>query len=340
MKRKLFIFLTLFPLIAYSQTDVYPIPSLAYKTGLEKGLGAIEQKDIEKHLEILASDSLEGRRAGTPGGNLAAEYIKNELVNIGIKPWKGSYYQPFSMDNRRTPVSLEKAGNNAPHMRNVLGYIQGKISDEIVMIGAHYDHLGIRKNQTNDSIYNGADDNASGAVAVLEIAKAFMESGEKPERTIIFAFWDGEEIGLLGSIYFANDYYTKVQPPLLNPIPIKGHINVDMIGRDKSLSDTQHVACMVSDDTPQFTEWIKEGVEEYNLKLDTEFRSLDKIRGGSDHMPFQQKGVPVIFFHTDMHPDYHKPSDHTEKINFSKMTEITKLAFITLWRMANEDIPQ
>lgn len=299
--------------------------SIFSQSSIEKGLESINKQDAEKYIGILASDSLEGRKPGEPGGIKAGEYIKNTYVELGIKPWRKDYFQPFES------TSFRSSGNQ---MRNVLGYIRGKNANEVVIIGAHYDHLGIRKTPIdNDSIFNGADDNASGVSAVLQVAKAFAASGERPERTIIFALWDGEEMGLLGSFYFVEDYFTNIPPPMLSAPAIKGYINCDMIGRNKN-DDPTHVIAYYSTEKP-FGEWIVNDVEEYNLNLTPDFPSMDDMSGGSDHFPFMQKGVPFIFFFTDLHKDYHKVTDHADKINYDKVTEISKVAFLNLWRMAN-----
>lgn len=328
MKRNIVLILvSLFCISAFSQTP------------LEKGLASFDKQDAMEYIYVLANDSLEGRAAGTTGGMKASEYLKSLFVNFGLRPWVKDYFQPFSVDGSRRPASLEKARIGSPRMRNILGYIRGKNPNEVVIIGAHYDHLGIRKNRTNDSIYNGADDNASGVAGVLQVAKAFVASGERPKRTVIFALWDGEESGLLGSFYFTDDYYENIQPPMLEAAPIKGYINLDMIGRneDGSEAKAKHVVSFLSEDKPVFREWVEDGVSKYNLKLESDFRGLDNLPGGSDHMPFQYKGVPIIFYYTGMHKDYHKPGDEADKINYEKLTEISKIAFLNLWNLANTD---
>lgn len=310
-------------------TFIFTLP-LFSQTPLEIGLETITKENAMKYIGILAHDSLEGREAGKPGGLRAAHFLKNEFESMGIKPWRGKYFQPFS-GSRHGGTS-----NKNPNMQNVLGYIPGKNTNEVVIIGAHYDHLGVRSNgTTNDSIYNGADDNASGTSAVLQIAKAFIASGEKPERTIIFALWDGEEKGLLGSLYFVDEHMKYIPVPFIEPIPVKGYINLDMIGRNKDENATTHVDAYITENKPVFREWIESGIEEYNLDLSPEYKSSRQMPGGSDHMPFDMKGIPYIFYITDLHEDYHRVSDHADKINYDKATTITKMAFLNLWNMAN-----
>jgi Zn-dependent M28 family amino/carboxypeptidase len=317
MKNKTLLILAfIFPVFAFAQSAI------------DKGLSSINRQDAERIINILASDSLEGRKSGEPGGLKAAEYIRAELKDIGVRPWKKDYFQPFRSTGFRATTN---------EMRNVLGYIKGRTTGEVVIVGAHYDHLGIRKVPVdNDSIYNGADDNASGVAAVLQVAKAFMESGQQPERTIIFGFWDGEEMGLLGSFHFVEDYYKNIPFPLIAAPEIKAYINCDMVGRNKD-DDTRHVIAYVSPEKEIFRTWINDDIENYSLNLEPEFRSMDGQSGGSDHMPFMENGVPIIFFHTDLHRDYHKLTDHVDKINFDKVTEIAKVTFLNIWRMANEE---
>ena len=174
-----FIALMLFPLAVFSQKHI------------ERGYCTILSSDARLFVETLASDSLQGRCAGESGGRMAAEYIISLLSERGISPLDGGgYMQPFV------------AGDCG--MNNILAVIPGK-SDEYVIVGAHYDHVGFGAAVDGDSCYNGADDNASGVSAVLQIARAVKKMRKTPERSIIFAFWDGEEKGLLGSHHFVEN---------------------------------------------------------------------------------------------------------------------------------------
>lgn len=306
----------LFPLFIFAQSPE------------QKGLASIVPADAKRYITILASDSLEGRKGGEPGGLKAAEYIEAELKIMGIRPWKKGFFQPFVSNNPRATKN---------EMRNVLGYIRGKRSDEIVLVGAHYDHVGKRNTPiNNDSVFNGADDNASGVAAVLQVVKAFVASGERPDRTIVFAFWDGEEMGLLGSYHFVEDYYRNITPPLVVAPEIKAYINCDMVGRDKD-GNKKHVIAYHSPEKEVFEMWINDDIENFNLSLEPEFKAMDDLSGGSDHMPFLENNVPIIFYHTDLHKDYHKLTDHADKINFDKVSEIAKLTFLNLWHMVNDE---
>lgn len=308
----------------------------------EIGLNTINRKSAEVHIEFLASDALEGREAGKNGSKIASEYIKAMLQEIGIKPLNYSYFQEFEAYSKERqkrvrfsvhPDSIAKYKNEAAHrkleMRNVLGYIEGENKNEFAIIGAHFDHLGIDEALVNDKIYNGADDNASGVSAVLQIAKAFVESGKKPKRSIIFAFWDGEELGLLGSEFFMLNFP--------NPSQIKSYLNFDMIGRNNDESKPNHVVYFYTEANKAFGEWLKNDIKKYNLDLAPNYRPWDKPIGGSDNSSFAKREIPIIWYHTDGHPDYHQPSDHANKINWSKLVNITKAAYLNLWNMANID---
>lgn len=312
--------------------------SFAAMAQVRKGLEAITERSVRSQISFLADDLLEGRAAGSIGGKIAASYIVSQLSDMGIQAWTASYYQPFDavkdvksgryyIDQKKKDSILQEGGISIK-MRNVIGYIPGKRSDEYVIVGAHYDHLGIAEAVDGDSLYNGADDNASGVSAVLQIAKAFMANGCQPERTVLFAFWDGEERGLLGSSYFVLSFADTGK--------IKGYLNFDMIGRNTDETVHTHVDYFYTESYPVFEDWMKSHIRKYGLKLTPTYRAWDKPVGGSDNASFARKDIPIIWYHTNGHPDYHKPSDHADKINYTKAVDIIKSAYLNLWNMANE----
>lgn len=306
----------------------------------EKGLNAITRLNAEAYVGFLANDLLEGREAGFRGGQIAGNYIVSYLMTMGVNPLFDTYYQPFEAYNKERqkkgrfqvhPDSiqqLKKEVHQKISLNNILGKIEGKNPNEYVIIGAHYDHLGIDPMLHGDQIYNGADDNASGVSAVLQIAKAFVESGIQPERTVIFAFWDGEEKGLLGSKYFVQSFSEINQ--------VKAYLNFDMIGRNKDDANPMHVVYFYTEANPVFGQWLKEDIQTYNLNLKPDYRPWDKPVGGSDNASFALKNIPIIWYHTDGHPDYHMPGDHADKINWDKLVNITKASFLNMWNLANE----
>lgn len=317
------------------------LSTLQAQTPKEQGLKEINQATAEAHIAFLASDELEGREAGFRGGRIAGEYIVSCLRQLTVSPLGDCYFQPFEAYNRERqkrqrfqvdPDSIlvikEEKVHQKLNMRNILAKIEGKRSNEYVVIGAHYDHLGIDPMLDGDQIYNGADDNASGVSAVLQIARAFMMSSVQPERTVIFAFWDGEEKGLLGSRFFTQNFPEIKQ--------VKGYLNFDMIGRNNDESNATHVVYFYTEAHPVFGDWLKTDIEKYKLNLTPNYRPWDKPIGGSDNASFARLDIPVIWYHTDGHPDYHMPGDHTDKINWRKVVDITKAAYLNLWNLANE----
>lgn len=317
---------------AYAKKNSGPTPE-------EKGLAQINQANAEVFVRFLAADELKGREAGTEEGRIAGNYIASLLQQWGVSPVFDSYFQPFEayrverqkkgkLQVHPDSIQLIKQGvHQKYHMRNVLAKIDGKNKDEIVIIGAHYDHIGYDPMLDGDQIYNGADDNASGVSAVLQIVRSFLATGKQPERTVIFAFWDGEEKGLLGSKYFAQTFPQIKQ--------VKGYLNFDMIGRNNDESRPWHVVYFFTKGTPAFGEWLKEDIEHYNLNLQPDYRAWDNPVGGSDNGTFAKLGIPIMWYHTDWHPDYHLPGDEADKINWDKLVEITKTSFLGLWKMAN-----
>ena len=313
---------------------------LSAQTNVEKGLQSINRSSAEATINFLASDELQGREAGFHGSRVTSEYIASLLQWMGVSPLADSYFQPFDAYRKERqkkgrlevhPDSIAKLKQEVHQklsMRNVLGMIPGKNTKEYVIVGAHFDHLGIDPVLDGDQIYNGADDNASGVSAVLQIARAFLASGQQPERNVIFAFWDGEEKGLLGSKYFVQTC------PFLSQI--KGYLNFDMIGRNNKPQQPEQVVNFYTAAHPDFGDRLKEDIRKYDLQLEPDYRAWENPIGGSDNGSFAKVGIPIIWYHTDGHPDYHQPSDHADRLNWDKVVEITKASFLNMWKMANE----
>ena len=307
---------------------------------IERALNTINRSSAEATINFLASDELQGREAGVHGSRVTSEYIVSLLQWMGVSPLADSYFQPFDAYRKERqkkgrlevhPDSIAKLKQEVHQkltMRNVLGMIPGKNTKEYVIVGAHFDHLGIDPVLDGDQIYNGADDNASGVSAVLQIARAFLASGQQPERNVIFAFWDGEEKGLLGSKYFVQTC------PFLSQI--KGYLNFDMIGRNNKPQQPKQVVYFYTAVHPVFGDWLKEDIRKYGLQLEPDYRAWENPIGGSDNGSFAKVGIPIIWYHTDGHPDYHQPSDHADRLNWDKIVEITKASFLNMWKMANE----
>ncbi|MDC3306112.1 M28 family metallopeptidase [Flavobacteriales bacterium] len=334
MKKKLLLLFVGLTTIAFSQENV-------------KYAETIIASDLEKHLIILASDSLEGRETGKPGQKMAADYIMNHFINIGIPPYKGKkYYQKFKVKSRRHLCKcddcdmsfMKKMLGQKKKIKgeNVLGFIEGSDSkDELIIVTAHYDHLG----KHDSLIFNGADDDGSGTVAAMEIAEAFMlakNAGHGPRRSVLVMAVSGEEKGLLGSKYYTNHPIYPLENTVAN-------LNIDMIGRIGDFhTDPNYVYLIGSDMLSTELHNISEAVnEEYvGLDLDYTFNKEDdpnRYYYRSDHYNFAKNNIPVIFYFNGIHEDYHKVTDTVEKIDFKKIETITRLVFLTAWELANRD---
>ena len=221
---------------------------------------------------------------------------------------------------------------------NVLGYLEGSdLKDELLVITSHYDHLGVGE---DGQIYNGADDDGSGTVAVMDIAEAFVKAkadGNGPRRSILFMTVTAEEKGLLGSEYYAENPVF----PLKNTV---ADLNIDMIGRidDRELENQEYVSLVGADKLSTELHEISENANKLytNLFLDYTYNDpnhRERIYYRSDHWNFAKNGIPVIFYTTGSHPDYHKPTDIVENIEFDLMAKRTKLVFYTAWEIVNRD---
>ena len=256
-------------------------------------------------------------------------------------------YRPQNLVLEGVEAHLES--DTAPHTteaRNVLASLPGvdpQLSREVVVVGAHFDHLGA----DDGEVYYGADDNASGTAGLLEVAEAFSQNARGPRRSVLFAGWDAEESGLLGSYY----YVAQSTYPLERTVTM---LQMDMIGRNEEVPDSQdrRFRGMEEQSAEQNRNSVnvlgysrssdlKERVREANLRvgLELKFRydehPMNLIRR-SDHWPFLAHGVPVALFHTGLHPDYHRTSDTIDKLNFAKMEKITRLVYLTAWSAADE----
>lgn len=290
---------------------------------------SIELKDM---LYTYASDEFEGRKTGEPGQKKAVNYIKDHYVANGILSpiTKGDYFQ-------EVPASFLRDGIN--DSENVLAYIEGSEKPkEILVVSAHLDHIGISK---NGDINNGADDDGSGTVAILEIAEAFQKAvkeGNGPKRSILFLHVTGEEIGLYGSRYYADEDPVF---PLENTI---ANLNIDMIGRvdPKHEEKGNYLYLIGSDKLSKELHEISEAVnkEFFNLEFDYTYNDENdpnRFYYRSDHYNFAKNDIPVIFYFNGTHADYHRPSDTPDKINYEFLETRTRLIFHTAWELANRD---
>ena len=290
----------------------------------------IEEQDLKELLYVYASDYFQGRETGTLGQKRAVTFLREYYQNRNIKAAQGTidYFQSMELDIKGSPVQTE----------NVVAIIEGTtLPEEYIVISSHLDHEGIK----NGEIYNGADDDGSGSVALLEIAEAFqtaVEAGNGPKRSIIFLHVSGEEKGLLGSRYYTdNPLY-----PLANTV---ANLNIDMVGRTdpKRESDNDNYIYLIgSDRLSTELHQVSEAANKatVNLTLDYTYNAEDdpnRFYFRSDHYNFAKNNIPVIFYFNGTHADYHKPTDTVEKIRYDLLTQRAQLVFYTAWELANRE---
>ena len=276
----------------------------------------VSQKHLISTVTYLASDELKGRLAGSEGEKKASELISTEFKNLKLKTLDGKdYTQTFSYDVKMNPH--EDQSSVKVNARNVIGYLDNK-ADKTIVIGAHYDHLGLNEHHNSTlmnsegQIHNGADDNASGVAAVLELARMFSQNKAKEKANYVFALFSGEEDGLMGSKVFAENIKSKYPN-------VVAMINLDMVGR---LDKDKDLTLGGVGTSPIFGEIIKKYKPAgFNLAIDS------SGVGPSDHTSFYLKNIPVLFLFTGTHTDYHKPTDDTDKINFTGLKNITGYVF-------------
>jgi len=265
------------------------------------------------------------------GAKLVQAIMKNSRIDIDKYALDASNdlgkFKPVVIPGTSVKIITEVKKRRV-NVRNVVAMIEGKKKDEFVVIGAHMDHMGM----SGGRVWNGADDNASGTVGVMTIARAFAATGVQPARTVIFCAWTGEEKGLLGSEYFTRN------PTFSSIDKCKFYINFDMISRNSEREeDNLNVGLTYNSNYPEILDMCKKNVSEYGLKMNYQYRGQEAPRGGSDYTAFTENGVPVIAFMAAMHPDYHTPNDQVEFVNWEKMLDIIKLGFLNLWEMANAE---
>ena len=297
-----------------------------------KYIDFISEKDLKTMLYVVASDEMEGRETGSKGQKKAGLYMIGQYKKHGISFPKGTtdYYQhiPASFLNARR-------NENLPDSENIWAYIEGSEKpDEVLVISAHYDHVGVK----NGDVYNGADDDGSGTVAVMEMAKAFAKAkkdGHGPKRSILFLHVTGEEHGLHGSRYYSENPLF----PIANTI---ADINIDMIGRrDVEHEKTNNYVYVIGADrlSTDLHNIVVAQNEKYT-KIDLDFKFNDPkdpnhFYERSDHYNFAKFGIPSVFFFNGVHEDYHRKGDEPQKIEYDALTKRTKLAFSIAWELAN-----
>mgnify|MGYP001147746288 CR=1 FL=1 len=259
--------------------------------------------------------------------NIILEGTGLELEKYETDAGQGKHYKPIEIRNVEFGMDV-RVTNKRVRVRNVMGMIEGKNKDEFVVVGAHMDHMGM----SGGRIWNGADDNGSGTVGMMTIARAFAATGVQPEKTILFCGWTGEEKGLLGSRYFT------MHPTLGEIDQYRLYLNYDMISRD-SPNDEEKKNCSVSytEAYPYIEEITNNNAETFGISLNLSFRPSETPRGGSDYSSFSSQEVPIMAMMAGFPREYHTAADEVDLINWDKMLEIIKLGFLNMWDAANND---
>ncbi|MDT0688263.1 M28 family metallopeptidase [Salegentibacter sp. F188] len=291
----------------------------------------ITAEELKEHLYIFASDEFEGRDTGEPGQKKAAEYLKNEYQKLDIPGPMGDddYYQ-------EVPSSVFRG--DIKDSENVLAYFKGgEKADELVVISSHYDHVGM---DDEGNVFNGADDDGSGTVGILEIAEAFAkakEDGYTPKRSILFLNVTGEEKGLVGSKFYTDNPIFPLENTVAN-------LNIDMIGRidPEHEGNDNYIYLIGSDKLSTDLHELSEEVNNKYINLDLDYTYNDendpnRFYYRSDHYNFAKNNIPIIFYFNGVHEDYHKITDTPDKIEYNALEKRAKLVFLTAWEIANRD---
>ncbi|WMN12378.1 M20/M25/M40 family metallo-hydrolase [Marivirga salinae] len=245
---------------------------------------------VMNDLYFLSSDSLQGRKTNTEGNEIAQNFIIERIQKIGVSAYVQDYTQQFTFGKDTIPAV------------NILGFVEGYSGKHFIVISAHYDHVGMKD---STEIFNGADDNASGVVALLALAEYFREN--QPENNLLFAFFDAEEMGLQGAKHF-------MQSVVMDTSRIKMNVNLDMVSR----GDKNELYAVGTYFTPFLKPLITEASKDKSIKIlfgRDEPKKKPNWVSASDHAPFHKAEIPFVYFGVDDHEDYHKITDTADKIN-------------------------
>ena len=297
----------------------------AVPAAVQHGLQTITAADIRRRIEIIAHDSMGGRDTPSRGLDLTAAYIAAEFARFGLRPAgdNGTFIQRYPLPG--SPAGARPA-RTAP---NVVGVLEGSdpnLKSEYIVLSAHMDHVGIGTPVNGDSIYNGADDDASGTVAVVELAEALSRPGARPKRSVLFLTVSGEEHGLWGSSWFSDH----------TPVPVAdivANLNIDMVGRN--WKDTIVVIGKEHSDLGATVDRVSREHRELGMRPIDDIWPEENFYFRSDHYNFARKGVPVLFFFNGTHPDYHGPDDEPARIDAEKEARIVRLVYLLTHEIGN-----
>ena len=308
--------LVLIPATSLCGQDRASIPP-AVRSGME----TITAADVKRRIEVIAHDSMGGRDTPSRGLDLTANYIAAEFARFGLRPAgdSGTFIQ-------RYPLPGGPTTRTAPNVAGILEGSDPTLKREYIVISAHMDHVGIGAPVNGDSIYNGADDDASGTVGVIELAEALSRPNARPKRSVVFLTVSGEEHGLWGSAWFSDH----------SPVPVTdvvANLNIDMIGRN--WKDTIVVIGKEHSDLGATVDRVARAHKELNMRPIDDLWPEENFYFRSDHYNFARKGVPVLFFFNGTHPDYHGPDDEPGRIDAEKEARIVRLVYLVTHEVGN-----
>jgi len=264
----------------------------------------------------------------TISAGTADEILKGSGIKIEDYLKKADSNQPCDIPplTGKSISFKSEAVSSQVAVRNIIGVLEGNDPEQIIVIGAHYDHMGMK----DGNIWNGADDNASGTVGALTLAKALTATGIKPGKTIIIALWSSEEYGLLGSRYFVRN----------TPFPLKNirlNVNLDMISRYISDDNKNGVDMTYLTSLPGLEDITEANLKKYGIDLAVNYQPSDDPPGGSDHRSFVEAGIPIMRFKPGHREEYHTPYDEAQTLNWDIMEKIVRISFVNVWELANRD---
>jgi Zn-dependent M28 family amino/carboxypeptidase len=311
-----------------------PFASLGAQAKVTPAISAAEVRRLES---ALADDSMEGRLTGAPGGARAARYVARQMSEMGLAPAGDSgFYQRVPVTSGDSGISLRSSfDDSAPGKHetayNVLGLLKGtdpKLAGQLIVVDAHYDHLGIGPPVAGDSIYNGADDDASGTVSVLAVARA-LARGPHPKRSILFVLTTGEEEGLLGTTWMLAHFPLSLDSVVAN-------LETEMIGRPDSLAGGAGKAWLTGYDRSTMGAMLARA----HVPIVADPRPDQHFFERSDNIAFAKRGIPAHTLSSfNMHTDYHQPSDDLSRIDFAHMTAVINSALRAVELLANGPLP-
>lgn len=272
------------------------------------GEEVIDTERVKGDLGYICSDNLEGRNSGADSGRRAGNWLAQQMAWLGFQPaGTNGYFQPFTVSGRK--------------MRNIVATIPGNGSNEIVLIGAHYDHVGdgyhpgTRDPRNRGKIHNGADDNGSGTTAVLQVARAFAQANKQYRRRVVIMWFDGEERGLLGSRHWVRN------PSIAGKVVLA--ITMDMVGRIGNQKYGNGPLRYEQNGGSQLNNWFATAKQGINVQT----RRVTTISSSSDHFSFHQARIPILYLFNGTHADWHMPDDDLDRINPVGLRDAARIAY-------------